>query len=131
MKKDTEQFDILYDIAISVPPFSGAQIAASIVIKNRLISIGTNTKKTDPFHTKFSKHKEKIYLHAETCAIKNALKKIKLEDFSKATLYILRVKKNGEWGLAKPCTACKNAIVQFNIKRVVYSTNKTGVYNTL
>lgn len=76
---------------------------------------------------KYGKNPEAIYLHAEVHAIKNALREIKVDDFGKCELYIVRVKKETSfsskyvWGLSKPCSGCERAIAEFGLKRVVYS----------
>lgn len=104
---------------------SGAKVACLIVYKNRLISIGYGQYKTDPFHAKFSKHEDKIYIHAETMAIKSALRIMMPEQLANAAMYICRVKLNGKWGLARPCAhGCRQAIAAYNIKKVIYSTGK-------
>jgi len=127
--KDNKFIDILSKVAIDVSPVGSAKIAACIVIKNKIISFGINQKKTHPFQYKYSKNSMSIYLHAETDAIRNALKFISVDDMKKATLYVVRVKHNKDnhsklmFGLSKPCKGCFSAISTFNLKRVVYSTD--------
>lgn len=124
--------DLLSKIAESIEPVGNAKIAAAVVYKNEIVSIGNNKKKSHPFQKKFSKNSESIFLHAETDAIKGALKKIDLEHLNKCKLYIARVKftdrgrKNIISGLAKPCEGCQKAIATFNIKRVCYSCDDEG-----
>ena len=121
-------FDILQKIAEAVDPVSRARLAACLVYKNQIISIGTNKNKTHPIARRFSKHEEAIYLHAEVDSIKNALKNISVEELSACSMYVLRVKrperKPREWirGSAKPCIGCMKAIAQFDIKNVYYTT---------
>lgn len=113
------------------------KIAAGIAIKGTLISVGRNSKRTHPFAAKYRKHKEAIYLHAEAAAISNALNHIDKDDLRRATLYIHRVKhpdsRSQDWidGLSKPCEGCMSAIVAFGIRRVIYSTDKTGEFEVL
>lgn len=104
------------------------RIAACIVYKNEIVSIGINQLKSHPFQAKFSRHEDSIFLHAETDAIKNALRYISVEQLSKSTLYVCRVKcdekshkKKKVLGLCKPCEGCQRAIATFNIKKVVYT----------
>lgn len=104
------------------------RIAACIVYKNEIVSVGINQLKSHPFQAKFSRHADAIFLHAETDAIKNALKHISVSDLSKATLYICRVKYDEQdtkkiqmRGMCKPCEGCQRAIATFNIKKVVYT----------
>jgi deoxycytidylate deaminase len=39
-----------------------------------------------------------------------------------ATIYVARVKKDGSFGLSKPCERCKKALNDAGIKKVVYSS---------
>lgn len=130
--KHAKFIDILAKIAFNSDFGSNARLAAAIVYKNDIISIGTNKFKTHPFQAKFGRNSHSIYLHAETTAIKNALRIISQRELSASTLYISRIKyldetkKNMIFGLAKPCSGCMRAIVTFNIKKVIYSLDETG-----
>ena len=114
-----------------------AQFAAAIVRGNRVISFGYNKLKTHPFQAKYGRNEESIFLHAEIAAIKNALKVLDVEDLSKCDLYIVRVKrpkprsKKYVWGLSKPCEGCMRAIIEFGIRRVIYSTDTHNEWKTL
>jgi deoxycytidylate deaminase len=125
---------MLDKIAESVEPVSQARLAAAIVYKNDVISIGINQKKSHPFQRRFSKHEEAIFLHAEVDAIKNALRHISIDQLAKSKLYVTRVRyetsekhihtSNLRRGLAKPCQGCMKAIATFNIKHVCFSTDE-------
>lgn len=128
-KKHLSWLRLLETIAIDVAPVRSSKIAAAIVIKNKLISVGTNKYKSHPFQLKFSRNPESIYLHAEVDAIKNALKKVDVEDLKRATLYVARVKREKAfdrgwiWGNSRCCKGCSSAIVAFDIKNVYYTTD--------
>lgn len=116
---------ILSNVTGNLEKVAGAKLSSCIVHKNNILSFGFNSKKSHPFQAKFGKNDECIFLHAEIDAIKNALKNNSVDDLRKSTLYVYRTKKmNGieKSGLAKPCAGCMRAIVNFNIKNVVYST---------
>lgn len=119
--------NMLSRIAIAVQPVARARIAACVIYKNEVISFGINQKKSHPFQAIYGTNKESIFLHAETDAIKNALKVISVNELTKSSLYICRVKyeacnKNKFiFGLAKPCPGCSRAIANFGIKNVFYS----------
>lgn len=104
-----------------------ARLASCVVYKNEIVSIGVNQLKSHPFQARFAKNEDSIFLHAETHAIKNALKIITVEQLSKSHLYVCRVKycdtgkKKFIWGLSKPCAGCMRAIATFDIKKVVYT----------
>ena len=117
---------------------SGARLASAIIYKNQIISYGVNQNKSHPFHSQFSESDDAIYLHAETDAIKNALKRIPESELEKASLYVCRVKydSNGRgkkitWGLAKPCIGCQRAIATFGIRDVIYSNEGIGNFQAL
>jgi deoxycytidylate deaminase len=124
---------LLEKVAITVPAndrvrsFPRAKLAACVVYKNDIVSFGVNQLKSHPFQAKFSRHEDAIFLHAETDAIKNALRTISIEELSKSTLYVCRVKyhdvrkKQYLRGMSCPCDGCKKAIATFNIKKVVYT----------
>jgi len=111
-----------------------ARLAASLVIRNDIVSIGQNSIKSHPLQKKFAKNIEAIFKHAEVDCIINALRHVDAEQLSKATLYIHRVKKQTkdsvEWsdGFAEPCIGCKQAIKHFNIKRVIFSSDENKSY---
>ncbi len=123
-------WDILEKVAISLDPVSRARMAACLVYKNDIISIGTNKFKTHPIAKRFQKHEEALYLHAELDCIKNALRVVDVDFLSKCTMYILRVKRPEDnprkfiHGLAKPCSGCEMGINSFGIKRVYFTTDE-------
>lgn len=129
--KEKRIFDFLKQQAIDVDAVKSSRIVAAVVLNNQVISVGNNKMKSHPFAAKYSKNEEAIYLHAETDAIKKALNHVSPSELSKATLYIQRVKrpdphKRKGWtnGLSKPCKGCMRAVVEFDFKRVVYSTDE-------
>lgn len=128
-------FETLKKVAVAVEPVRRAKIAACLVYKNQIISIGINQKKSHPFQQRYSKNEDAIYLHAETDAIKNALREVDEKILEKSTLYVLRTKRNkkGKFinGLAKPCCGCERALAAYNIKRVYYSTDDHDTYGCL
>lgn len=105
------------------------KLAACLVIRNEIISIGVNSDKSHPMQKKFAKNNDAIFKHAEVDCIINALRHVDQEELKNATLYVHRVKRqykgDKEWsdGMAEPCIGCQKAIEHFNIKNVVYSTD--------
>ncbi len=118
---------------------SGARLASALFVKNQLVSYGVNQNKSHPFHSQFSEREGAIFLHAETDAIKNALKRINENELSKATLYVCRVKFDSgnkkfrkiTWGISKPCVGCQRAIATFGIQNVFFSEEGIGNYSLL
>jgi deoxycytidylate deaminase len=122
--------EILEVVARDVIPETriGSRIAAAVVHKGRIISIGTNRKKTHPFQAKFGKNDEAIYLHAETDAIQRAMRATigNPIGFEKCHFYIFRSKWHDDLGflgtgLAKPCAGCTRAIEAYGFKTVTYT----------
>lgn len=114
----------LETIADDVVPVSNAKIAAAIVYRGDIISIGINKLKSDPLQARFAKNEHAIYLHAEIDAIKKALKRLSLSEMEKAELYVVRRRKlNGKAvsGCSKPCCGCQRAIENYGISNVYYT----------
>ena len=117
-------------------PHQQEKFAAAVVYRNRIVSVGMNSMKSHPMAAKYSKNEHAIFLHAEVAAIKNALREIDVDDFSKCDIYITRVKKDGPftkkyiWGLAKPCPGCERAIAEFGLKKTIYTCDN-GDYEVI
>ena len=108
------------------------RLAAAVVIRGRVISFGYNRMKTDPMQAKYCVNKERIYMHAEIHAIKNALRHISVDELKRATLLVLRTREDtaSGWGMAKPCEGCMRAIAEFGIRNVKY-TNDEGLITSI
>jgi deoxycytidylate deaminase len=120
-------FSRLEALAISNCNHRWAKVSAAIVLKNGVIAYGINKKKSHPFQAKYCKNVESIFLHAENCAIHNALRLLDVDDLQYCELYICRMKKiNGiyVYGMAKPCDGCMKAILEFDIKKVYFTTDE-------
>ena len=111
----------LKTIAENVDPVSRMRLAAAVLYKNRIVSIGTNQYKTHPMMKRFCKNPEAIFLHAEVDAIYKASKILTEKEFKKSKLVVVRVKRDGSYGLAKPCDGCQECIDYYNIKKVEYT----------
>jgi tRNA(Arg) A34 adenosine deaminase TadA len=127
--RDRKYMDIAFTHAQSSERVSGARISAIMVYKNKIYSFGKNQKKSHPFQNDYRKNQHAILLHAETDCIKNALRNLSVDDLRKCTIYIARAKylDNGKSmgiGMARPCKGCMRAIVEYGIKRVVYTTDE-------
>lgn len=121
---------MLQKVAMTVEPVANARVAAAIVRRGEIISLGTNKPKSHPLQAKFAKHPEATLLHAETMSIVNALSLHKHDDLEKSEIIVVRVKRDGSLALAKPCIGCLAAINYYGIKKVLY-TNDAGKLLTL
>jgi tRNA(Arg) A34 adenosine deaminase TadA len=112
-------------VAEDVLPVGRVKISAAIVIKNEIISIGTNKMKSHPLQAKFGRNYQAIYIHAEIDAIAKALRRLDARRLTSATLYVARIKVDNTgkamWGLARPCSGCAGAIESFGIKQVIWT----------
>lgn len=59
------------------------------------------------------------FKHAEHMAIDRAWR----SDIEGCTIMVVRVRKNGSLGMAKPCETCMARLIDAGIKKVIYSTN--------
>lgn len=113
-----------------------AKLAAAVVIRNEIVSVGFNRKKTHPFQVQFQTNDQQIYLHAETDAINRALRYVSKEDLKRARLYVARVKfennrsKKAIWAESKPCVGCQRAIKSYGLLSVIHTCNE-GEYSII
>ena len=130
MKRQWKRYiDLLSKHASEIDPVDNSRHAAAVVIRKRVVGLGVNSYKSHPFADKYSRRNGAVYLHAETSAIKDALRTVSVDDLSKATLFVVRMKKftpHGELetAMSKPCDGCERCIADFGIKKVVYTTDE-------
>lgn len=101
-------------------------IGAVVVNKHKVVGSGYNSNtKTVPVQAKLDKEEFKCEccgkIHAETMALLPFLKSN--EDMSRATVYIYRQKKDGSYGMSRPCVRCMKIIKSLGIKKIVYTTD--------
>lgn len=135
MTRDEKYMAFAKRLAVNNP--MKMKLAACLVIRNEVISVGFNSEKSHPMQKRFSKNSESIFKHAEVDAIVGALRHIDSDLLKRSTLYVFRVKKKNKgdmtWvdGMAEPCSGCKKAIEHFGIRKVVYSTDSPGLYGLI
>lgn len=99
--------------------------------KNRIVSIATNDKKTNPLNLRNPKINEFGINVSDTkysCSEMRAFLKVRNTTnipFHKLTLVNVRLNRNREFGFARPCVSCENLIKFCNIRKVFY-TNELG-----
>lgn len=52
-------------------------------------------------------------------------------NFAKVKLYIYRIRKDQEFGLARPCASCMAAIKDLGIRHIYYTSDSGYVYEKL
>jgi len=92
-----------------------ATVICFIASRGTIIATGYN-------RTRFAADKKFTY-HAE----ESALKKAGRRRAQCSTMYIIRVKKNGAFGLAKPCKSCMKTILSYNVGRGYHSIDSTNL----
>ena len=103
-------------------------IGCVAVLKNRIVSASPNKLKTHPIQAEYDKFRYNCSsdlqnmhsLHAEIACLNMIKQDISFKDLE---LYIVRLRKSGEYGLARPCPSCFQFILQKGIWRINYSTN--------
>ena len=112
---DESQFDVFH-------------VGCIAVLKNKIISASSNKLKTHPTQAIYDKYRfgETPYLknmhtmHAEIACINQIKQDISYRDLE---LYIVRLKKSGGYGMARPCSSCMPFIMDKGIQKIYYSTN--------
>ena len=99
------------------------RLSAILVKKNRMREAAVNSRKTHPLLSNFYSFP---FLHAESSVII----KHGISNCEGYILYVIRILKNNNLALAKPCFACQKLIQSVGIKRVYYSINNDE-YNLL
>jgi deoxycytidylate deaminase len=92
------------------------RVGAVVAKGRRVISVGFNKKKTHPDTKKFAYHAW-ANLHAEMAACIG----VDYPGLLGAELYVVRLLKNGSWGVARPCAGCEEFLQQIGIKAVHFS----------
>lgn len=102
---------------VSLSEHSSYKMAAILVKGSNIISIGLNKEASAPPHYVDKLH-ENFGRHAEACCLHNLPKK----KSRGATIYILGRTAAGNSMLTRPCASCMSAIINHQIKRVVFET---------
>lgn len=122
-------FNIAREIS-KLSPFKRIKIAAVVVYKKDILSVGYNSYKTNPLMKELDKERydvEATYhchchsLHAEVSAL---LKIRNLDiDFKKVVVYTYRESNDGKMRMSRPCPSCTLYIKKLGIKHIYYTTN--------
>lgn len=113
-------------------------IGSIIVYKRNVVSVGYNQSyKTHPLQKHydqfrdFDHEKSTGLIHAEIDAIIKARRVLDNTEFVKATIYVYRVLKTGEYGMCRPCGGCMAAIKDTGITNVFYTTPNGFYYENI
>ena len=96
---------------------------AVLVKKNRVVSVGLNSMKTHPILSRFTLWP---YMHAES----NAIIRHGLDNCEGLGLYVVRIDRNNDYMMSKPCRACRGLIEQAGLSDTYY-TDERGRFHGL
>lgn len=119
--KHAKYFYAAYGAALLCPGIGGRKnntfrLGSVIIYKKNILTIKFNSAKTHPKLLPFSTYP---FLHSES----NAILSLGLDNCEDTTLYVLRILRNLEIAMAKPCSACMKLIKYVGIRRIYYTTN--------
>jgi len=112
-------------------------IGAVLIYKNKVLSVGWNTKRTNPIQKKYNRyrvlHDGRIYdstilsnaTHAEMSTLIST-KNIEGINWEKCSLFVYSETKDGNKRLTSPCPACRMALKERGIKNIYYTNNVKG-----
>jgi pyrimidine deaminase RibD-like protein len=95
-----------------------ATVIAFVVSRGSIVSVGFNRRR-------FSADGKFTY-HAEENSLKKAGRRAK-----GAELYVIRIKKDGSRGLARPCNGCQDIINKSGISKVWFSLDASDRWGKL
>lgn len=112
--------------------FDRYHLGCVAVLKNKIIAASPNKLKTHPMQAKYDKFREfnnniisdpkNIHsLHAEIACL-NILRNQDI-NYKDLELYIARLRRDGSYGMARPCIACTQLIQSLGIHNIYYTTN--------
>ena len=100
--------------------------AAVFTKKGYCVATSTNQKKTHYLQAYYNANMPFTripYLHAEIAALLKARWQVGEQGLKGCTLYVARKLNCNGYGMARPCAACRAAMIDMGIKQVVYTTD--------
>lgn len=96
---------------------------AFLIKSNKIEKIGVNKRRTHPEISKHPYHEGHVGIHAEL----DCLLKINKEDLSSYKMLVLRIDRNENLTMSKPCSGCQSVLSQFNLKEIWYSDRNGNI----
>ena len=108
--------------------FMKARLGAVLIYKGKVMSVGWNSTKTSPLQKDLNRLREfevdcseaHHTLHAEVACLTKA-RDLDI-DWSRASIFVYRIKKDDSPGLSYPCKGCMSLIKSMGIKNIYFST---------
>ena len=137
-KQQLKFFDKAAEIAAE-SDFDRYHVGCIAVLKNRILAASSNKLKTHPKQAEYDRYrdfnnlrsdpKNMHSLHAEIACL--SMIKEQNVNFRDIELYIIRLRRDRDYGLARPCAACMNFIMNKGIRKIYYSTNVSFAFESL
>ena len=100
------------------------RLGAVLVKKNRVVSAGFNSMlKTHPLQQKFNDGKYTIGIHAEL----HACLGVSAKDLEDSEIYVVRLRRDGQFALAKPCQICEKFLYSVGVRCAHYTVNENEI----
>lgn len=138
-KSDYRHFEKARQVA-SISDFCRVHVGCVAVYQGTIVGMGCNANKTHPKQKYYNRYRvidndfnnsESLLpkIHAEISCL-NSIRNLEI-DFSKVKLYIYRIRKDQDYGIARPCPSCMAAIMDLGIKDIYYTTDTGFVYERI
>lgn len=107
--------------------FNKTHIGCIAVYKGKIIGSGFNSDKTHPMQYHYNRYRQSNNMnllpkiHAEIMCLSN-IKGLDI-DFKRVKLFIYRIRNDQPFGIARPCPACMQAIIDMGIENIYYTTD--------
>ena len=117
--------------------FRQFHIGCVAVYRGQIVATGVNSYKTHPVQHELNfKHRDFSFdvpqsvegLHAEMDCILELARVRPDINWSKVSLYIYRVRRDGELGICRPCAACSALIREKGIRNIYYTVDGGYAY---
>lgn len=114
--------------------FPRVAVGSVAVYKHRIVSSGTNSRKTDTLQKKYNRYRfledTPHCIHAEVACLKPLIGNNDI-DFKNIDLYVYRESKKGNPLLARPCESCMALIKKLGIRNIYFSNNDGYSYENI
>ena len=129
-----------FKLAKNASKFSDCKIkiGAVLIYKNKVISVGYNTTKSNPIQKmyniyrntnerKYDVEKRNNGVHAEIMTLQHATRSFK-GDLNKCSIFVYSEKKDGSTRLTRPCMGCSKMLEELGVKNIYYTTDNGWQY---
>lgn len=122
--RDNKLIEVAKSIALTSRHHK-AHVGAVIADGRDILSVGVNGRKSHPLQQKYNRLKftdnhGHHLMHAELEAIVKG--RAQGNKLAGTTMYVYRLMKTGMKGMSRPCVGCMQALKDFGIHRVMYTT---------